>query len=87
MNIAATLHEALLFAVAGGLLALPEDMLAANAAVDDAVRVEPTIVYPGPEAITELRTRLGQARRPLVLVGGSGWSERACAGFGTLSSV
>jgi acetolactate synthase-1/2/3 large subunit len=61
------------------VLALPEDMLVANASVDDAARVEPTIVYPGPEAIAALRARLEQARRPLVLVGGSGWSERACA--------
>lgn len=61
------------------VLALPEDMLVASASVDDAVRVEPTIVYPGPEAIAALRTRLGQARRPLVLVGGSGWNQRACA--------
>ena len=36
-------------------------------------------MYPGPEAIAALRTRLGQARRPLVLAGGSGWNERACA--------
>ncbi len=61
------------------ILALPEDMLVASASVDDAARVEPTIVYPGSEAIKALRVRLEQARRPLVLVGGSGWNERACA--------
>jgi acetolactate synthase-1/2/3 large subunit len=61
------------------VLALPEDMLVASASVDDAVRVEPTVLHPAPEAITALRARLERARRPLVLVGGSGWSERACA--------
>ena len=61
------------------VLALPEDMLVASASVDDAARVGPTIVYPGSEAIAGLRARLEQARQPLVLVGGSGWSERACA--------
>ena len=61
------------------VLALPEDMLVASAAVDDAARVAPTIVYPGPEAIAALRTRLAQARRPLALVGGSVWNEGACA--------
>ena len=61
------------------VLALPEDMLSASAAVDDAARVEPTILYPGTEAIAALRARLQAARRPLVLAGGSGWNEGACA--------
>ena len=61
------------------VLALPEDMLAARATVDDAARAGATIVYPGSEAIAALRAQLEQARRPLVLVGGSGWNERACA--------
>ena len=61
------------------VLALPEDMLAASATVDDAARAGATIVYPGSEAIAALRAQLEQARRPLVLVGGSGWNERACA--------
>ena len=61
------------------VLALPEDMLVASASVDDAVRVEPTVLHPAPEAIAALRARLQRARQPLVLVGGSGWSERACA--------
>ena len=61
------------------VLALPEDMLVASAAVDDAARVEATVLHPAPEAIAALRARLERARRPLVLVGGSGWNERACA--------
>jgi len=61
------------------VLALPEDMLFASAAVDDAPRVEATLLHPAPEAIAALRARLERAHRPLVLVGGSGWSEHACA--------
>ena len=61
------------------VLALPEDMLVASAAVDDATRVEPTLLHPAPEAIAALRARLQTARRPLVIAGGSGWNECACA--------
>src|SRR5437660_8944782 len=60
------------------LLALPEDLLVASASVDDAARVEATMLHPAPEAIAALRARLAQARRPLVLAGGSGWNKRAC---------
>jgi acetolactate synthase-1/2/3 large subunit len=61
------------------VLALPEDMLSTEAAVDDAARVELTILHAAPEAIAALRARLETARRPLVLAGGSGWNARACA--------
>lgn len=61
------------------VLALAEDMLTASAVVDDAARVEPTILHPAPEAMSALHARLAQAQRPLVIVGGSGWSEGACA--------
>jgi len=61
------------------VLALPEDMLSASAAVADAARVEPTVLHPGLGAIDALRARLEAAKRPLVLVGGSGWNEGACA--------
>ncbi|MEO8564938.1 MAG: thiamine pyrophosphate-binding protein [Betaproteobacteria bacterium] len=69
------------------VLALPEDMLVASAAVDDADRVEVTVLHPAPEAIASLRARLERARRPLVLVGGSGWSERACADLARFVAV
>jgi acetolactate synthase-1/2/3 large subunit len=61
------------------VLALPEDMLVTSASVDDAARVEATVLHPAPDAIAALRERLERARRPLVLVGGSGWNERTCA--------
>ncbi|MFI4951989.1 MAG: thiamine pyrophosphate-binding protein [Burkholderiales bacterium] len=61
------------------VLALPEDTLSASAAVNDAPRIEPTLVHAAPGEIAALRARLEQARRPLLIAGGSGWSERACA--------
>ncbi|MGH8799966.1 MAG: thiamine pyrophosphate-binding protein [Casimicrobiaceae bacterium] len=60
------------------VLALPEDMLTATADVADVPRIEPTRVHAGAGQIAALRARLERARRPLVIAGGSGWSERAC---------
>ncbi|MGH8712413.1 MAG: thiamine pyrophosphate-binding protein, partial [Casimicrobiaceae bacterium] len=61
------------------VLALPEDMLTAAAEVGDVPRIEPAVLHPGPGQIAALRARLEKARHPLVIAGGSGWSERACA--------
>lgn len=61
------------------VLALPEDMLASMAQVDDAERVEPVAVHPAAAQIAEVRERLAASRQPLVIVGGSGWTSAACA--------
>ncbi len=61
------------------VLALPEDMLASTAQVDDAARVEPLAVHPAAAQIAELREMLAGSKQPLVIVGGSGWNEAACA--------
>jgi acetolactate synthase-1/2/3 large subunit len=61
------------------VLALPEDMLSATVDVADAARVEPVVVAPSAEQIATLRNRLANAKRPLVIVGGSGWTATACA--------
>jgi len=66
------------------VLALPEDVLVQQASVADArryVRVQPA---PSAEQMGRFAERLAQARRPLLLVGGSGWddaSRAALAGF------
>jgi len=66
------------------VLALPEDMLVQQASVADArryVRVQPA---PSVAQMGRLGELLAQARRPLLLVGGSGWDEpsrAALAGF------
>ncbi|MDQ2694597.1 MAG: thiamine pyrophosphate-binding protein [Pseudomonadota bacterium] len=59
------------------VIALPEDMLSDRVAVADAGpyrRVEPA---PGAEAMARLRELLVQAQRPLLILGGSGWSIEA----------
>src|SRR4051794_21868441 len=59
------------------VVALPEDMLRDEAAVTDAPRVEPVEIWPGPDQIDQLRTLVEAAERPLVLLGGSRWTEAA----------
>jgi len=61
------------------VLALPEDMLAARATCADAPRVNALSAAPDAAQIAEARALLAEARRPLVLVGGSRWDEAACA--------
>ncbi|HWI15474.1 MAG TPA: thiamine pyrophosphate-binding protein [Burkholderiales bacterium] len=61
------------------VLALPEDMLRQTAAVPDAQRYKRVAAHPGPADMRKLRELLEHAQRPLVILGGSGWSEQACA--------
>ena len=60
-------------------LALPEDMLAEATAAAPAQAARPVRSHPGAADLDALRAMLAQARRPLVLLGGSGWNEEACA--------
>ena len=60
------------------VLALPEDMLAETADVADAAPYVQTQPAATPEQIAALRELLARAERPLLIVGGSGWSEEAC---------
>jgi acetolactate synthase-1/2/3 large subunit len=61
------------------VVALPEDVLTELAEVDDAARVEQTPIWPGQTQMAELQKMLWAAERPIVILGGGGWSERACA--------
>jgi acetolactate synthase-1/2/3 large subunit len=58
------------------VLALPEDMLAAEVDVPDAQRFHVVQPYPAPEQIESLRELLEGAQRPFVLLGGAGWTPR-----------
>jgi acetolactate synthase-1/2/3 large subunit len=60
------------------VLALPEDMLSTQADVPDAVCHQPVQAAPSDVQIATLRRLLSQARAPLVLAGGTGWTEAAC---------
>ena len=59
------------------VVALPEDMLTASASVADALPWQITETHPGPAALQELQQRLQGARQPVLIVGGSRWSQDA----------
>jgi acetolactate synthase-1/2/3 large subunit len=61
------------------VIALPEDMLDDVAAVADAPRVVPAEPAPASGDVGRLRALLAEARRPMVLLGGSRWTESARA--------
>ncbi|HXP04765.1 MAG TPA: thiamine pyrophosphate-binding protein [Stellaceae bacterium] len=61
------------------VVALPEDMLRDTAAVAPVGPYRAVRAHPGAADLTELRRLLAAAERPMVLVGGSGWSDPACA--------
>src|SRR6187399_461446 len=61
------------------VIALPEDMLVERAAVPDAPAFEPVETWPGLADMAKLQKLLWAAKSPMVLAGGSRWSEAACA--------
>lgn len=63
------------------VLALPEDMQKEMAAADDARPFVATQPAPDPAAMARLRALLADARKPFVIVGGSGWTPQAVADF------
>jgi acetolactate synthase-1/2/3 large subunit len=60
------------------VLALPEDMLTATAAVEDARPYMPPHAEPGAGEMERLRDLLAAAKRPMMVLGGSGWTKDAC---------
>jgi acetolactate synthase-1/2/3 large subunit len=61
------------------IVALPEDMLRDTAAIAPIGPYRAVRAHPGAADLAELRRLLAAAARPMVLVGGSGWSDPACA--------
>ncbi len=59
------------------VIALPEDVLSGLAEVSDAPVVRVAEASPDDALIRELAQLLSQARRPLLVVGGTGWTEAA----------
>jgi acetolactate synthase I/II/III large subunit len=60
------------------VLALPEDMLRERAAAPVCGPYRAVRAHPGVADLAELRRLLAAAQRPMMLVGGSGWSDAAC---------
>jgi acetolactate synthase-1/2/3 large subunit len=63
------------------VVALPEDMLVERAVTPDAAAFEAVEIWPGLTDMSRLQKLLWAAKRPVALVGGSRWSEAACAGL------
>ena len=59
------------------VLAFPEDMLTARVDATDATYVDPVTAAPLPADVVAVADRLRNARRPLVIVGGSRWDAGA----------
>ena len=59
------------------VLSLPEDVLTQGADVPDAVHDQPARSTPAASDVARVRELVSRAERPLVVVGGGGWSERA----------
>ncbi|MCA0918894.1 thiamine pyrophosphate-binding protein [Pseudooceanicola nanhaiensis] len=59
------------------VIALPEDMLDDMVSVPDAPRVEAPQIAPVAQDIARLEELLQQAQRPIVILGGGGWSPEA----------
>ncbi|HEX7384379.1 MAG TPA: thiamine pyrophosphate-binding protein, partial [Burkholderiaceae bacterium] len=59
------------------VLALPEDVLMARTAAPVLPRIEPAQAWPAPAALAAARALLAAAERPIVIAGGSGWTDEA----------
>src|SRR5205814_5004947 len=61
------------------VLALPEDVLAESVAVHDALPARGAQPHADEVQVRQARERLLAAERPLMIVGGGGWTEEASA--------
>jgi acetolactate synthase-1/2/3 large subunit len=64
------------------VLVLPEDMLTESAAVPDAPYIEAAETWPGLTDMAKLQKLLWAAKKPVLILGGTRWSEKA---VGTLA--
>jgi len=61
------------------VIPLPEDVLTETAAVPDGRPAMRFANAPAPDVVSRVREMLGAARRPVVMLGGSGWTPEAVA--------
>lgn len=61
------------------VLALPEDMLTARCEATDVPRIDAPPIAPTRAQVEAVRDALAQAKQPLLIVGGSRWTDNACA--------
>ncbi|MET0605857.1 MAG: thiamine pyrophosphate-binding protein [Beijerinckiaceae bacterium] len=63
------------------VVALPEDVLLQVAETVALRPVEAIPTWPGLAQMADLQKMLWAAKRPIAILGGSGWTEKACASF------
>jgi acetolactate synthase-1/2/3 large subunit len=61
------------------VLSLPEDVLAEKCSVWDTARFCAVQAAPKVSDLNAFRSELARGQRPIVILGGSGWSEKSCA--------
>ena len=61
------------------VLALPEDMLIAQAAPANLSRYQRIAASPSAAQLNQFQTLVSTGKRPLAMLGGSGWTARACS--------
>lgn len=59
------------------VLALPEDMLSERVAVADTAAYKVVRAHPGEADLARLRESIASSKRPLMILGGSGWTKAA----------
>lgn len=59
------------------VVVLPEDVLTANVDVSIVAPVPPVVPAPSPAAVDEFVARIADAKRPVLVLGGSGWTPEA----------
>src|SRR5580704_15626484 len=85
------MHQAFQVATSGRpgpvVLALPEDMLRDQRAAAIIGPYRAVHAHPGAADLAELRRLLAASQRPIMLVGGSGWSDAAAADIARFATV
>src|SRR5205814_3578051 len=69
------------------VVALPEDMLRDQAAAAVVGPYRAVRAHPGAADLAEMRRLLAAAERPIMLVGGSGWSDAAAAAIARFATA
>lgn len=69
------------------VLALPEDMLTDLATVADCPAFRRSHSAPSPEGIAEMVAALSKAKKPLMIVGGGGWTREASDGIAAFAAA
>lgn len=67
------------------VLTLPEDMLVEEVEAPEAKPYTPVEAHPGASQITTFAKMLGEAKRPIFIIGGTRWSEESVATFRTFA--